>query len=212
MNGSKNGFGLGLAFAAMAALTAFAAPDVRFVEEARPELGAVRTWAEISTGAEEEDVLDGIDFTFDPEPVGPDGGWSMPAHWPTWIDYMSNYVEGCTFRRTGGAPLRFIADYRQSHWCEGTGSRNLLVRDCLFEDCAVLDGAAPQISAMCVTPAGWDVGAPPKGFVGGDARIENNRFVRPSGPVVDMPCGSVSVQSSCTRAGFEIANSSSQNQ
>lgn len=98
-------------------------------------------------------------------------------------------VEGCVFRRTGGAPLRFIADYRQSHWCEGTGSRNLVVRDCLFEDCAVIDRAAPQISAVCVTPAGWDVGALPKGFVGGDALIENNRFVRPSGPLFDFACG-----------------------
>ena len=62
MNGSKNGFCLDLAFAAMAAaLPAFAAPDIRFREEAHPELDAVRTWAEISTGAD-EDELDGIDI------------------------------------------------------------------------------------------------------------------------------------------------------
>lgn len=91
-------------------------------------------------------------------------------------------IEGCTFRRTGGAPVRFCADYRQSHWCEGMGARNLVVRDCLFEDCAVIDKDAPPISAECVTPAGWDVGEIAPGFVGGDMLLEGNRFVRSSRP------------------------------
>lgn len=71
----------------------------------------------------------------------------------------------------------------------GHGARNLVVRDCLFEDCAAIDKAAPQISAECVTPAGWDVGRVAPGFVGGDVLLEGNRFVRPSGPIYDFKCG-----------------------
>ena len=117
MHGSKIGFGLGLAFAAMAAaLPAFASPDVRFVEEARPELGAVRRWAEISTGAE-EDVLDGIDFTFAPEPVGPEGGWTMPAHWPLFARRRPQFEPGRTFDGSWGAdPCTVIVEHGDGTW------------------------------------------------------------------------------------------------
>lgn len=117
MNGSKKGFCLDLAFAAMAAaLPAFAAPDIRFVEEARPELGAVRTWAEISTEAE-EDALGGIDFKFAPEPVGPDGGWSMPAHWPLFARRRPQFEPGRTFDGSWGAdPCPVIVEHGDGRW------------------------------------------------------------------------------------------------
>ena len=72
---------LALAGLCYSALTAFAVPDVRFMEETHSDLDAVRKWAEITTDAA-EDEIDGIDFKFEPVPVGTDGGWTMPGHWP----------------------------------------------------------------------------------------------------------------------------------
>ncbi len=99
-------------------------------------------------------------------------------------------IEDCVFRRTGNVPVRFIADYRQTHWCEGMGATNLVVRNCLFEDASAMDPDAPLISTCCVTPKGWDVGKVDPGFVGGGMLIEGNRFVRPRGAVLDLECGS----------------------
>ena len=98
-------------------------------------------------------------------------------------------LEGCTFRRTSGVPVRFIADYRSDLWCEGLGATNLVVRNCLFEDTCVLNPKDSCISTVCVTPAGWDVGTVDKGFVGGNLLIEGCRFVNPGGYILDLGCG-----------------------
>ena len=98
-------------------------------------------------------------------------------------------VEDCIFHRTGGEPLCFIADYRSNLWCEGMGASNLVVRGCSFEDVNVLRPKRAVITSVCVTPPGWDVGKIDPGFVGGGLRIEDCKFIRPTGPVLDLSSG-----------------------
>lgn len=98
-------------------------------------------------------------------------------------------LDGCVFRRTAGVPLRFIADYRSDLWCEGMGATNLVVRNCLFEDCCVINPKDSCISTRCVLPSDWDVGPVDRGFVGGGLLIEGCRFVNPGGYILDLPCG-----------------------
>lgn len=98
-------------------------------------------------------------------------------------------VEGCTFRRTGSVPVWFCADYRQKLWCEGMGATNLVVRNCIFEDCCTISAGAPLIRTQCVTSGGWETGPVEPGFVGGGLLIEGCTFVRPRGPVLDLHCG-----------------------
>ena len=98
-------------------------------------------------------------------------------------------LEGCTFRRTSGVPVRFIADYRSDLWCEGMGATNIVVRNCLFEDTCVLNPKDSCISTVCVTPTDWDVGPVDKGFVGGGLLVEGCRFVNPGGYILDLKCG-----------------------
>jgi len=99
-------------------------------------------------------------------------------------------IEDCRFHRTNGYPIRFIADYRSDLWCEGMGARNLVVRNCRFEDVNVLNPEWSVISAVCVTPTDWDVGKVDPGFVGGNVLIEDCTFVRPHGPAVEFTTGS----------------------
>ena len=98
-------------------------------------------------------------------------------------------IEDCLFRRTYGFPCQFIADYRANLWCEGFGATNIVVRNCRFEDTCVAMPKAAQISTVCVTPEGWDIPAPDKGFVGGDLLIEGCTFVRPTGPLLKLTTG-----------------------
>lgn len=98
-------------------------------------------------------------------------------------------LDGCVFRRTSGMPVRFIADYRSDLWCEGMGATNLVVRNCLFEDCNVLLPKESCISTRCVLPTDWNVGPVDKGFVGGGLLIEGCRFVNPGGYILDLACG-----------------------
>ena len=98
-------------------------------------------------------------------------------------------IEDCTFRRTPGVPLRLIADWRADLWCEGMGATNVVIRNCTFEDTGTLVPKEGQISTRCVVPEGWDIPPPDKGFVGGDVLIEKCTFVRPTGPVLDLPTG-----------------------
>ena len=107
-------------------------------------------------------------------------------------------VENCVFRRTGGYPLRFIADYRLNLWCEGMGARNLVVRGCRFEDVNVLHPEWAAISSVCVTPSGWDVGRIDPGFVGGELLVEDCMFIRLKGPVLDLTTGKNVVFRNCS--------------
>lgn len=103
-------------------------------------------------------------------------------------------IEDCEFLRTPGFPLRFIADYRANLWCEGMGSTNVVVRNCRFEDNNTYSSFeygkdVSEISTICVTPDGWEIPPPDKGFVGGDLLIEKCTFVRPCGKVLDLTTG-----------------------
>lgn len=40
-----------------------------------------------------------------------------------------------------------------------------------------------------MTPTGWQIPPPDKGYVGGDLLIEGCTFVRPTGPVLKLPTG-----------------------
>ena len=107
-------------------------------------------------------------------------------------------IEDCDFVRTGGYPIQFIADYRSDLWCEGLGATNLVVRNCRFEDTNVIHPDGPQISTVCVTPTGWQIPPPDKGFVGGDLLIEGCTFVRPTGPVLKLTTGKNVIFRNCT--------------
>ena len=98
-------------------------------------------------------------------------------------------VEDCAFVRTFGPPCQFIADYRANLWCEGLGATNLVVRNCRFEDACTSSPLRAQITALCVTPDGWEIPPPDKGFVAGGTLIEGCTFTRPRGPVLDFKTG-----------------------
>ena len=105
-----------LLLCALLALPAFAAPEIRFIEEAHPELNAVRKWAEIETDAD-EDELDGIDFKFAPEQVGQNGGWTMPAHWPLFSRRLPQFEPGRKFDGSWGAdPCPVIVEHGDGAW------------------------------------------------------------------------------------------------
>ena len=107
-------------------------------------------------------------------------------------------IEDCTFRRTPGVPLRLIADWRADLWCEGMGATNVVIRNCTFADTGTLVPKEGQISTRCVVPEGWDIPPPDKDFVGGDVLIEKCTFVRPTGPVLDLPTGRNVTMRDCT--------------
>ena len=98
-------------------------------------------------------------------------------------------IEDCVFRRTPTFPIRLISDYRSNLWCEGMGSSNVVIRGCTFEDCCISKPESAIISTACVVPDDWNVGEIDPGFVGGDLLIEGNRFIRPSGPVLELQTG-----------------------
>lgn len=107
-----------LAFAGLcySALTAFAVPDVRFMEETHSDLDAVRKWAEITTDAA-EDEIDGIDFKFEPVPVGTDGGWTMPGHWPLLSRKKGDFEPGRKFDGSWGAdPCAVVVEHGDGRW------------------------------------------------------------------------------------------------
>ncbi len=68
----------------------------------------------------------------------------------TLINVSDVTVDSCTFRRTNGDALRMLADYTLTLWCEGMGTTNLLVKNCVFEDNLVREG-------IVNTP--WSLGA-----------------------------------------------------
>ncbi len=78
------------------------------------------------------------------------------------------------------------------------GTTNVVIRNCTFEDAGTLVPKEGQISTRCVVPAGWDIPPPDKGFVGGDVLIEKCTFVRPTGPVLDLPTGRNVTMRDCT--------------
>ncbi|MGN0853877.1 MAG: right-handed parallel beta-helix repeat-containing protein [Kiritimatiellia bacterium] len=98
-------------------------------------------------------------------------------------------IEDCEFIRTGNYPIRLIGDYQADFWCEGMGVTNVVIRGCRFEDPCVSFPGAPVISSVCVTPPGWEIDAPDKGFVAGDVLVDDCRFIRPKGPVIDFSTG-----------------------
>ena len=98
-------------------------------------------------------------------------------------------IEDCVFRRTLGSAIRFVADYRVDRWCEGMGTTNMVVRNCLFDDVNIRHGETPVISTSCVLPDDWDVGSVDPGFVGAGLRVENCRFVNVEGPALELGLG-----------------------
>lgn len=98
-------------------------------------------------------------------------------------------IEDCEFVRTCYHSIRLIGDYRTDVWCEGMGVTNVLIRGCRFEDPCVRSPESPVISSICVTPPGWEIEAPDKGFVAGNVLIDNCSFIRPKGPIIDFATG-----------------------
>ncbi|MGN0832696.1 MAG: hypothetical protein ACI4RD_03480 [Kiritimatiellia bacterium] len=107
-------------------------------------------------------------------------------------------IEDCDFVRAGNLPIQLIADYRADFWCEGMGTTNVVIRNCRFEDPCVAFPGNPVISAVCVTPPGWELPPPESGFVAGEVLIEACRFLRPTGPVLDFATGRNVIFRNCT--------------
>ena len=107
-------------------------------------------------------------------------------------------IEDCAFVRQGWFPIQLVSEYRANLWCEGTGTTNVVIRNCRFEDPGSQFPGIPVISSACTTPPGWEVPPPPEGFVAGDVLIEECAFVRPTGPIVDFPSGKDVVCSNLT--------------
>lgn len=68
--------------------------------------------------------------------------------------------DGCRFEDTLGSPLRFQTCYTYNVWCEGTGCTNVLVKGCLFSNCAdsyTVEGVSSQIFSGVRVPGskGW---------------------------------------------------------
>ena len=98
-------------------------------------------------------------------------------------------IEDCSFIRPGAFPIRLIADYRANLWCEGMGTTNVVIRGCRFEDSCPPNPGHALISSVCVTPPGWEIPSPDRGFVAGNVLIEKCCFVRPTAPVLDFNVG-----------------------
>ena len=115
------------------------------------------------------------------------------AHYRTLIQPSNVTIEGCTFRRCGGA-LQFLSAYTKNAWCEGNGCTNVVVRNNLFEDFCNLNAKAPWISTGVKFPSKRDMGSDwnPTGtnpaFIG-HFLVESNRFVNPPEKVFDFPFG-----------------------
>ncbi len=120
--------------------------------------------------------------------------------------------DGCTFGPSSGLPLGFMSCYTYNVWCEGIGCRNIVVRNCRFENCLSgnswhVERDAPQIKASIRLPpefsrmestpilnadfaarvaaniaAGRQV--QPSADAVCDILIENNVFVNPRGEVL----------------------------
>lgn len=79
------------AFTLAAASAALGDVAVEFREEARPELGAVRRWADISA-TNEVDELNDIRFALGTFEIGEGGGWCMPIVWPPEFHRRAEFV------------------------------------------------------------------------------------------------------------------------
>ena len=120
--------------------------------------------------------------------------------------------DGCVFGPTSGLPLLFMSCYTYNVWCEGIGCRNIVVRNCRFENCLSgnswhVETDAPQIKASIKLPpefsrmedfpilnpafaaqvaanvaAGRQVVPSPDAVC--DILVENNVFVNPRGHVL----------------------------
>ena len=120
--------------------------------------------------------------------------------------------EGCVFGPSSGLPLLFMSCYTYNVWCEGIGCRNIVVRNCRFENCLSgnswhVETDAPQIKASIRLPpefvrmeafpilnhafaaqvaanvaAGRQVVPSPDAVC--DILVENNVFVNPRGHVL----------------------------
>ena len=69
--------------------------------------------------------------------------------------------ENCTFGPMDGSPLRFQSCYTYNVWCEGIGCRNVVVRNCRFEnalDVYTVGGVSSQIFTALRLP--WKSDAP----------------------------------------------------
>ena len=100
--------------------------------------------------------------------------------------------ENCTFGPMDGSPLRFQSCYTYNVWCEGIGCRNVVVRNCRFEDARdyyTVGGVSSQIFTALRLP--WKGDAPmrhatgkpvmPSGEAVGDILVEGCTFVNPRG-------------------------------
>ena len=129
---------------------------------------------------------------------------------------LSNNVtfDGCRFESFAGSPLRFQTCYTPNVWCEGMGANNIVVRSCMFRNCAdafMVEGVSSQIFLGLRIPShkGWpesgtalicdevlrkqyeemraEKGAldvRPYGKAVGSLLVENNVFVNPRGSLV----------------------------
>lgn len=115
------------------------------------------------------------------------------AHFRTLVQPSDITVEGCTFRRCGGA-LEFLAAYTKNLWCEGNGCTNVVIRGNLFEDMRSIAPTQPWIRTCLRFPTRSETGeeGEPKGtdpgFIG-HFLVESNRFVNAPAKAIDFAFG-----------------------
>lgn len=115
------------------------------------------------------------------------------AHFRTLIQPSDVTIEGCTFRRCGGA-LEFLAAYTKTLWCEGNGCTNVVIRGNLFEDMRTLAPKSPWICSHISFPRKYEAGEDwhPEGtdpaFIG-HFLVEGNRFVNAPEKPIDFAFG-----------------------
>ena len=62
-------------------------------------------------------------------------------------------IDNCSFTRTCGTPLRFLAVWTYRVWCEGTGCTNVVVRNCRFDANQVHHWKAKNLTSEILTCA-----------------------------------------------------------
>ena len=99
------------------------------------------------------------------------------------LGVSDSIIENCRFYKTQLIPLRFSIEMFPGMWCGGTGFRNVIVRNNVFESCNVRndkDGAVIGFEAL------YDANRSGKilGECFTDVLIAHNRFVDPAGCIV----------------------------
>lgn len=107
-------------------------------------------------------------------------------------------IEGTTFRRMSGSPLRIMTEWTRKWWVEGTRATNVVVRNCVFDsnqiDGWLVDGVISEIfcGARLAAAGGGHDGSqvpPPGDQAVGRILVEGCTFINPRGATLHAVSG-----------------------